>query len=173
MQEIASPMVLAISFGWVIFCPFISMFNRGTPYPWFYVPCPSIFSLMFWHISFDMYLSQLFILLARMTCLVVDLLIWYSCKLAFVGNLFENSLRDCFRSKIACLHSSENGIRFWYRFVGNLTKLVYKSRQLETSIKIIFKKGFRTQVSKKVPISPVKLPLWWSIAGDDNGFLKW
>ena len=102
-------MVLAISLSCVIFWPFFSIcFTDGPP------PLPLILWTMSQHFfidvlafSLDTYSCQLFLLLARMTCLALALFIRYSCKFVFVGDLLK-TLRDIFRSNIASLHSSEN-----------------------------------------------------------------
>ena len=92
MKDIASPMVLAISLGCVIFLP-LTMSQHS------YIDVLAF--------SLDTYSCQLFFLLARMTCLALALFIQYPCKFAFVGDLLK-TLRDLFRSNIASLHSSEN-----------------------------------------------------------------
>ena len=43
-----------------------------------------------------------------MTCLALALIIRYSCKFVFVGDLLK-TLRDLFRSNIASLHSENHG----------------------------------------------------------------
>ena len=102
-----------------------------------------------------------------MTCLALALLIRYSCKLAFDGKNLK-ILRYRFQSKIACLHSSENhgffGLGLDFGIVSlPISQSLSIKVQLETFSKIVLKKGFHTEVSKKVPISPVKLPLWRSV----------
>ena len=109
MKDIASPMVLAISLGCVIFFPFFSIcFTDRLP------PLPLILRTMSQHFfmdvlafNFETYSCQLFFLLARMTCLALAPFTRYCCKFVFVGDLLK-TLRDLFRSKIASLHSSEN-----------------------------------------------------------------
>ena len=173
MKDIASPMVLAISLGCVIFLPFFSIcFTDGLP------PLPLILWTMSQHFfivdvlafNFDTYSCQLFFLLARMTCLASALFMRYSCKFAFVGELLKIR-RDIFSSKIASLHSSENHGFCGFLGLGFDFGIVWLAISQSLSIKVSRRrppsrsswwKASKHRSLKKIP-SFVWLLLWLSV----------